>query len=72
MTMQRIDDQWQPISMAPFGRVLELAVMNNRDAYVLAFACRRLVGGWLNVAKGRRIEVQPTHWRQWTGPAAHG
>ena len=61
-----IEDQWQPISTAPFNRDLELAVMIRDDVYVLVFACRRVLGGWLNVAKGRRIDAQPTHWRRWT------
>jgi len=68
----RIEDQWQPISVAPFCCDLELAVINDGDAYVLAFPCRRLVGGWLNLAKARCIQLQPTHWRKWIGPAAHG
>ena len=51
----RIEDQWQPISVAPFCCDLELAVINDGDAYVLAFPCRRLVGGWLNLAKARCI-----------------
>jgi hypothetical protein len=61
-----IEDLWQPISTAPFDRNLELAIMNGGDAYILVFACRRIVGGWFNVAKGKRIDIQPTHWRQWT------
>ena len=61
-----IEDSWQPISTAPFSSELELAVMNGSGAFVLVFACRRMVGGWLNVAKGKRIEIQPTHWRRWT------
>ena len=61
------ENQWQPISTAPFSRDVELAISNGGDAYVLVFACRRMIGGWLNVAKGKRIDIQPTHWRQWTG-----
>jgi len=61
------ENQWQPISIAPFSRELELAIMDGANKYVLVFACRRMVGGWLNVAKGKRIDIQPTHWRQWTG-----
>jgi hypothetical protein len=32
---------------------------------VLVFACRRADGGWIKSDTGKRIEVQPTHWRAW-------
>ena len=61
------ENQWQPISTAPLSRDVELAIMEGGDAYVLVFACRRMIDGWLNVAKGKRIDIQPTHWRPRTG-----
>ena len=54
---------WQPISTAPFGRDLEVAVIDYDGAHALVFPCRRVLDGW---AKGdRRIDVKPTHWRDW-------
>jgi ribosomal protein L39E len=29
------------------------------------FSCRRVVGGWIKAATERRINFNPTHWREW-------
>jgi len=36
---------WQPITNAPFGRDLALAVLDQDGPHALVFACRRVVGG---------------------------
>jgi len=59
--------EWQPISNAPFDRDLELAVVDRKEAHALAFPCRRIADGWLNAQTRRRIDVRPTHWREWQG-----
>ena len=56
---------WKPISDAPFGRDLEVAVVEGVDTHVLIICCRRVGDGWINAATGRRIDVNPTHWREW-------
>ncbi|HYA06335.1 MAG TPA: hypothetical protein VEF90_10630 [Xanthobacteraceae bacterium] len=56
---------WRPISTAPFDRDLELAVIDSSGPHALVFPCRRLLGGWINAVSKIRIEVQPTHWREW-------
>jgi hypothetical protein len=56
---------WQPITSAPFDCDLELAVIDKTEVHALAFPCRRIPDGWLNVATKRRIDVRPTHWREW-------
>jgi len=56
---------WQPISNAPFDRDLELAVLDRDGPHALVFACRRILSGWVNAATKRRIDVRPTHWREW-------
>jgi hypothetical protein len=56
---------WQPISSAPFGRDLELAVLDADGAHALVFPCKRVPGGWINAATKRWIDVRPTHWREW-------
>jgi hypothetical protein len=57
---------WQPINQAPFGSDLELAVVNEDGTHALVFPCRRIVGGWMNSATKERVDVRPTHWREWT------
>jgi hypothetical protein len=57
---------WQPIATAPFDRDLLLAVIDQQgDAHALVFPCRRVLGGWLKAETKARIDVDPTHWRQW-------
>jgi hypothetical protein len=57
---------WQRVSIAPFDCDLELAVRDGGDPHVLGFACRRILGGWVDAATKRRICVNPTHWRLWS------
>jgi hypothetical protein len=57
--------EWQPISAAPFDRDLELAVLERQGAHALVFPCRRILGGWIKAENKERIEVNPTHWREW-------
>jgi hypothetical protein len=61
---------WQPISIAPFDRDLELAVRDGGDLHVLDFPCRRVLGGWVKAATKERICVNPTHWRVWSDPTS--
>jgi hypothetical protein len=57
---------WQPVSTAPFDRDVELAVINSRGTHALVFPCRRILDGWIKAETKERIDVQPTHWCQWT------
>jgi hypothetical protein len=59
---------WEPASTAPFERDLELAVIDKDGPHALVFPCRRGYGGWVNAETGKRIEVDPTHWREWSKP----
>jgi hypothetical protein len=57
------ENAWNAIATAPFGRDLEVAVIDYDGVHALVFPCRRVLDGW---AKGdRRIDVKPTHWRDW-------
>jgi hypothetical protein len=56
---------WQPAASAPFDQQLELAVIDRHGTHALVFACRRDPEGWIDAQTGRRIEVVPTHWREW-------
>lgn len=58
---------WQEISTAPFDCDLELAVLDGDGPHALVFPCRRIVGGWMKAGTRERIDVHPTHWRQWDG-----
>jgi hypothetical protein len=51
---------WQPISVAPFDRDLELAVRDGGGLQVLVFSCRRIFGGRVKAATKERICVSPT------------
>jgi hypothetical protein len=56
---------WQPISSAPFDHDLELAVIDQDGPHALVFACRRILAGWISAETKQRIDVRPTHWREW-------
>jgi len=61
------DQIWQPIQTAPFDQDLELAVIEGSEAHRLAVRAQRTARGWISVATGKRIEIDPTHWREWRG-----
>ena len=64
---------WQSISTAPYDRDLELAVLNHVGKHTLVFPCRRTeTGTWINAMTKKRVEVQPTHWREWPGKDHRG
>ena len=59
---------WQPITTAPFDSDLELAIIDADGPHALVFPCRRILGGWVKAETRSRIDVHPTHWRDWTAP----
>ena len=56
---------WQPVASAPFDRDLELAVIDHDGAHALVFPCRRILSGWMKTENKERLDVRPTHWREW-------
>lgn len=54
---------WQPIHSAPWGRDLQLSVIED-EVHALAFRCRRSRSGWISDT-GRRVDIDPSHWRDW-------
>ncbi|WP_348631755.1 hypothetical protein [Mesorhizobium sp. M1D.F.Ca.ET.234.01.1.1] len=59
------DRMWNPIASAPFGRNLELAVLDEDGLHALVFPCEKSREGWLHAVSGLRIDIRPTHWRDW-------
>lgn len=59
------DGQWQTVVSAPFDRDLELAVIDCGEAHALVFPCRRILNGWINAETKVRLDLYPTHWREW-------
>jgi len=59
---------WMPTSNTPFDIDVELDVIDRAGTHALLFPCRRILGGWINARTNRRVEVDPTHWREWTEP----
>jgi len=58
---------WQPIVTAPFGRNIELAVIDASEVHALVFPCRRVPGDWVWVKADTDlpVNVHPSHWREW-------
>jgi hypothetical protein len=55
---------WQPIVTAPFGRNIELAVID-AEVHALVFPCRRVLRGWVKADTSSPVNVHPSHWREW-------
>jgi hypothetical protein len=60
---------WQPINSAPPDRDIALAVLDMDGPHALVFPCRRIADGWMNALTGERLDVRPTHWREWPNVA---
>lgn len=58
-------DKWLPVSIAPFDKDLEVAVLDQRGVHALIFPCRRTTTGWADATSKRRLDIEPTHWREW-------
>lgn len=56
-------EEWKPIASAPFGKDLELCVIDAEGPHALVFPCRRVLHGWIESGTQRRLDVSPTHWR---------
>jgi hypothetical protein len=59
-------DKWLPVSIAPFDTELEVAVRDKRGVHALIFPCRRTKTGWADATSKRPLDIEPTHWREWT------
>ena len=59
---------WHPVSTAPFDHDLELATIDSNGVHAIAVPRRRILGGWM-VGNKTRIDVRPTHLRDWSTDA---
>jgi hypothetical protein len=57
--------EWFPASSAPFDRDIEVSVIDRDGTHPFVFPCRRILAGWINAGTKERIDVRPTHWREW-------
>ena len=64
--VEKSNVQWHSVWVpAPFDIDLELAVLDREGTHALVFPCRRVSGGWANATTKKRIDAEPTHWREW-------
>jgi len=56
---------WMDIATAPRDRDISVAVIDRQGLHALVFPCRRVADGWIDALRGTRIDVNPTHWREW-------
>jgi len=67
----RATASWNTIDTAPRERALELLV-DGALSKPLVFPCRLTAHGWMNAATGESIDIEPTHWREWSGKDRRG
>ena len=55
----------------PTDRDVVLAAIDADGVHDLAFRCRRNYRCWIIVETGHSVDVNPTHWREWSsdGPS---
>jgi len=56
----------------PIDRDVRLAIIDpNGTVHKLVFPCRRVGNSWIDAKLGRRVELDPTHWQEWTEDESH-
>ncbi len=53
------------ISSVPIDRRLLLAVINEDGLHAVDFPCCRGENCWMHAETKAKIDVHPTHWREW-------
>ncbi len=68
---QRLSERmdWQRAPVAPFDRIVELAIIGDLGIDTIPFPCRRVLKGWISAQTGEPLALHPTHWREWTSDA---
>jgi len=58
--------EWLPVSLAPSDADLKVCVTDyDGIVHALEFPCRKDKTGCFNASTKKRIDIQPTHWRNW-------
>jgi hypothetical protein len=52
-------------AVIPTDRDLLIAVVDDEGVHAIDLACRWREGLWIDAKTGRKIDVNPTHWRQY-------
>jgi hypothetical protein len=59
--------EWLPVSIAPPDGDLEVCVMDyDGIVQALAYRCHRNGVEWIDASNNKHVDIQPTHWRNWT------
>ncbi len=58
---------WMPIESAPFGREIEVSVLDRDGYHAFVFPVRRTADGWVAAGVKGFIWIDPTHWREVPG-----
>lgn len=56
----------QKLTEVPEGRDLRLAVIEHGIVHALVFPCRRTGNYFVDAKTNRVVELNPTHWQDWT------
>jgi hypothetical protein len=57
---------WQPISTAPLERLIKVATLNREGYHPFVYPVRRTADGWVSEATKGLVDINPTHWSDWT------
>jgi hypothetical protein len=61
----RAPSKWFPASTAPTDKLLEVCIIGNEDGVrPFVFPCCKNEIEWVDPLTGRRMDIQPTHWRE--------
>ena len=53
------------IGSLPSDREVHLAVIEEDGVHSLVFPCCRIEDYWIHAGTKAKVEVHPTHWREW-------
>lgn len=58
------------LSDIPKDRDVRLAVIEQGDVHALVFPCRRTGNSFVDAKTKRVVDLNPTHWQEWTAEEA--
>jgi hypothetical protein len=63
---QNLAYKWLPVSFTPPNADLEVSVLDGCELRALLFPVRKSETEWVDISTNKRIDIVPTHWRQWS------